>query len=133
MCELFIGAEKDLWESRTRSFRVQNAVTSVRLENFYWSVLEEIAFRDDMSVGQLMARLQTEALAAGHDIDNFTSFLRVCCGRYKALIAAGDLSDSLHDRVGDVDAEAILSRERERYAETARTVGSASERDRVDV
>lgn len=121
MCRLFIGAEEWLWESRTRSFRVEGAVTSVRLENFYWVELQEIAARDDMTVGQLMTRLHREAIESGHDVANFTSFLRVCCGRYLALIGAGELSASPDDPIAGVDAEAILDRERSRYREPARS------------
>lgn len=45
---------------------------------------------------------------------NFTSFLRVCCGRYLTLIAEGEISPSWDDPLSDVDTEAVLQRERER-------------------
>ena len=57
MCELFIKADARLWESTTRSLRIDGMVTSVRLENFFWSKLEEIATRDGMNVVQLITRL----------------------------------------------------------------------------
>ncbi len=114
MCRLFIGADERLWESRTKSLRIEGAVTSVRLENFFWRSLEDIAFRDGMSIAQLLEKLYVEALDAGHDIANFTSFLRVCCGRYMTLIAEGEISPSWDDPLSDVDAEAVLQRERER-------------------
>ena len=82
MCRLFVGADPDLWESHTRSFRMDGMVTSIRLENLFWSVLEEIADRDDLNVPQLLHRLYNESLDEGHDLGNFTSFLRVCCLRY---------------------------------------------------
>ena len=37
MCELLIKADAKLWESTTRSLRIDGMVTSVRLENFFWS------------------------------------------------------------------------------------------------
>ena len=64
-------------------------VTSVRLESMFWSVLEEIAARDDLNVPQLLHQLYNESLDEGHDIGNFTSFLRVCCLRYIDLQLRG--------------------------------------------
>ena len=59
MCEMFIKADTKLWESTTRSLRIDGMVTSVRLENFFWSKLEEIARRDGMNVVQLITRLRS--------------------------------------------------------------------------
>jgi predicted DNA-binding ribbon-helix-helix protein len=111
MCRLFIGAEPGLWAIRTKSLRIDGVATSIRIEEFFWSVLDEIAARDCMTVNQLISRLYLEALDADHDMGNFTSFLRVCCGRYLALIGAGDLSGHLQDGIRVAPAEAILARE----------------------
>ena len=117
MCQLFIGADCDLWNSRSKSLRIDGVATSIRMENFFWSTLDEIAFRDDMSVNQLITKLYHEAIDAEHDLGNFTSFLRVCCTRYLALMAAGDVSDVLHEPLGAVDAPEILAREKSRRLE----------------
>lgn len=93
MCRVFIGADPMLWESQTRSIRMDGMVTSVRLENMFWSVLEEIAARDDMYVPQLLHQLYNESIDEGHDLGNFTSFLRVCCLRYIDLRLKGLLRD----------------------------------------
>lgn len=85
MCEIFIGADPTLWESSTRSLRIDGMVTSVRLENMFWSTLEEIGRRDEMSVTELIHQLYHESIDAEHDLGNFTSFLRVCCLRYMNL------------------------------------------------
>lgn len=114
MCQLFIKVETDLWQSRTRSLRIDGVVTSVRMENFFWATLEEIAFRDTMSVTQLITKLYHESIDAEHDLGNFTSFLRVCCARYLSLLAAGDLSPALDQPLGNVNAGAILAREKAR-------------------
>jgi len=82
MCRVFIGADPQLWESQTRSIRMDGMVTSVRLENMFWTVLEDIAARDDMNVPQLLHQLYNESIDEGHDLGNFTSFLRVCCLRF---------------------------------------------------
>ncbi|MEY8828569.1 ribbon-helix-helix domain-containing protein [Sedimentitalea sp. XS_ASV28] len=82
MCRLFIGADPKLWDSVTKSFRMDGMVTSVRLEHMFWNVLEEIAAREDVNVPQLLHRLYNESIDEGHDLGNFTSFLRVCCLRF---------------------------------------------------
>ena len=46
MCEVFISADPQSYESRTRSVRLHGVVTSIRLENLFWQVLEEIARPD---------------------------------------------------------------------------------------
>lgn len=92
MCRLFIGANSHLWESQTRSIRMDGMVTSVRLENMFWTVLEEIAAKDDMNVPQLLHQLYNESIDEGHDLGNFTSFLRVCCLRYIDLQLRGLLA-----------------------------------------
>ncbi len=114
MCKLFIEADPALWESSTKSLRIDGMVTSVRLEAFFWSVLEEIAARDDMNVVQLITKLHQESIDAGHDLGNFTSFLRVCCGRYLALQLSGDVPTDKRLPIAALDADGILEAESER-------------------
>ncbi|WP_201579398.1 ribbon-helix-helix domain-containing protein [Psychrobacter sp. Pi2-52] len=111
MCQLFISADDSLWSSRTKSLRIQGVVTSIRLEVFFWDILEEVSFRDQMTVNQLITKLYLESLDADHDIGNFTSFLRVCCSRYLSLIADGDLSRETRLPLEKVDAKNIIQRE----------------------
>lgn len=92
MCEIFIKADPALYECRARSIRLHGAVTSIRLENQFWHALEEIAARDGMTTSQLITKLYDELVAYRDAIDNFTSFLRVCCQRYLALMADGTIS-----------------------------------------
>jgi predicted DNA-binding ribbon-helix-helix protein len=117
MCRLFIGADARLWRTRLKSVRMRGYSTSVRLENFYWRVLEDIARRDGMNVPQLLAKLHEELIEAHGEIDNFSSFLRVCCGRYLTLQLAGDVPRDLARPIRDLDAEGILRRESARIAE----------------
>ncbi len=114
MCQLFINADSHLWSSRTKSLRIDGVVTSIRLEEFFWEILEEVAHRDSMTVGQMISKLYLESLDAEHDIGNFTSFLRVCCSRYLSLIADGQLERDENTPLGTVDAGSIL--EKEKYA-----------------
>jgi predicted DNA-binding ribbon-helix-helix protein len=112
MCQLFINADSHLWTSRTKSLRIDGVVTSIRLEEFFWETLEEMAHRDDMSVSQMISKLYLESLDADHDLGNFTSFLRVCCSRYLSLIADGQLSRDDTTPLGSVEASAILEKEK---------------------
>ncbi len=112
MCELFIGADPDLWESRTKSLRIDGMATSIRVERFFWDILEEIAARDAMTVNQLITKLYHESLDADHDLGNFTSFLRVCCGRYLALASNGEVPRDAATPLAGVDAPGIRALER---------------------
>lgn len=117
MCKLFVEADPVLWECRARSLRIDGMVTSVRLETFFWRVLEELAERDGMNVVQLITRLHHESIEAGHDLGNFTSFLRVCCGRYLALQLSGDVPADTSQPIASLNVEAILKSEAGHIAE----------------
>src|SRR5882762_2897544 len=89
MCSVFVTADPELYSSYTRSIRLHGVSTSLRLERMFWDVLAEIGARDAMSVPQLISKLHDELVAAGADLGNFASFLRVCCLRYLSLQAVG--------------------------------------------
>ncbi len=111
MCGLFINADADLWESKTRSMRIDGVVTSIRMETFFWNILQEIAFRDGMTVNQLITKLYLESLDADHDVGNFTSFLRVCCGRYLSLSADGHLHRGEAKPLADMESSTLIEKE----------------------
>jgi predicted DNA-binding ribbon-helix-helix protein len=121
MCQLFLNADPTLWETRLRSVRMHGFSTSVRLEKIYWMLLEEIARRDGLSVAEILARLYEELLGAHGTVENFASFLRVCCARYLMLQLAGDIPADLSQPIAGLDAGSILAREKRRLA------GAASE------
>lgn len=100
-----------MWKSRTKSLRIDGVVTSIRLENFFWDTLEEIAFRDEMTVNQLITRLYFESMDADHDLGNFTSFLRVCCSRYLSLAADGSLTRGEITPIAELNARELLNQE----------------------
>jgi len=116
MCRLFIGADPKLWESVTRSFRMEGMVTSVRLEQIFWTALEDIAQRQDLNVPQLLHQLYNESIDEGHDLGNFTSFLRVCCMRFIDLQLTGLLATGGARDFEAMPVEDILSQERSRSA-----------------
>lgn len=126
MCKLFVGADPYLYQLRARSLRLRGVATSLRLENLFWQVLEEIGARDGLSLSQLISRLHDELVAAGTEFSdsmNFTSFLRVCCGRYLALMNNGDVPSDTRIPLRSLDADAILMAEhRRRIGDTVRAV-----------
>ena len=91
MCQVFISADPQLYAHRARSVRLHGVATSIRLENLFWQVLQEIAARDGYSLAQLCTKLYDELVAEHGAVDNFTSFLRVCCTRYLALQLSGEI------------------------------------------
>lgn len=111
MCKIFVGADPELYRSRSRSLRLHGVATSIRLENLFWHILEEIGARDGMSVGRLITRLYDELAEAGGDCANFTSFLRVSCGRYLALQVAGTIPADRNIPIRSLDPSLVLGYE----------------------
>lgn len=124
MCKIFISADPELYRCRSRSLRLSGVATSIRLENLFWQVLEEIGARDGLSVGRLIARLYDELAAAGGDCSNFSSFLRVSCGRYLALQAAGRIPTDTDIPIRSLDADWVLAGERAPHPGTRRREAS---------
>lgn len=108
MCEVFISANPDSYASRTRSVRLHGVVTSIRLENLYWDVLEEIGLRDGMTVVGLIERLYDELVQARGEVGNFASFLRVCALRYLALQAHDRIPLDKRVAIGSLNAQQVL-------------------------
>jgi len=108
MCKIFISADPASYESRTRSVRLHGVVTSIRLENLHWAVLEEIAGRDGMTVAQLIEKLYDELVADRGGVGNFSSFLRVCALRYENLIAQGLIPRDATIPIRSLDADHVL-------------------------
>ncbi len=108
MCKIFVGADPRGYAARTRSVRLHGVVTSIRLENLFWTVLEEIAARDGMSVVQLIERLYDQLARERGEVGNFASFLRVSALRYQALIAQQRIPGALAVPIRGLDADAVL-------------------------
>ena len=108
MCEIVISADPASYEGRTRSVRLHGVVTSIRLENLFWSVLEEIAARDGMAVVQLIEKLYDELVEARGAVGNFASFLRVTALRYQALMAHQRIPQDQQVPIRTLDAQAVL-------------------------
>ena len=112
MCKIFISADPSLYESRARSVRLHGVATSIKLENLFWQVLDEISRRDGMSVPQLCTKLYDELILERDEIENFASFLRVCCGRYLALQLSGGIPSDVAIPINSLNANRVLTIER---------------------
>lgn len=110
MCRIFVCADPALYETCTRSLRLHGVVTSIRLEDHFWQVLDEIGRRDGMSVNQLITKLYDEISEARGEVRNFTSFLRVCCLRYLSLQISGGIPSDVSVPIRSLDADAVLAR-----------------------
>jgi len=114
MCQIFIDADPALYANRSRSIRLRGVATSLRLENLFWRVLEEIGARDGLSVPQLLGRLHDELESSGRLDEglNFTSFLRVSCMRYLQLQLAGRIPPDALLPLRSLDPAWVLAAER---------------------
>jgi predicted DNA-binding ribbon-helix-helix protein len=118
MCKIFISADPALYETATRSIRLHGVVTSIRLETLFWNVLTEIGRRDDMSLSQLITKLYDEITEARGEVENFASFLRVCCLRYLSLQLSGGIPGDVSVPIRSLDANSVLARERASHKPT---------------
>ena len=82
MCHVFAGQEPERYASHTRRLRLNGQSTSIRLENAYWDVLDQIAERDGMSTPLFISTLHSEVLELRGEPDNFTSLLRCACLKF---------------------------------------------------
>lgn len=82
MCYVYSSTNPQRYESSTRSVRLQGFVTSVRLENEFWGVLELLADDQNLTVPQFICELHDEVLAEQGQVHNLASLLRVACALY---------------------------------------------------
>ncbi len=85
MCEIYATADPIKYESRSHSVRIHGVVTTVRLENEFWTLLGEMAHLEGVTTNQLIGTLYDEVTKFRGEFENFSSFLRVSCARYLAL------------------------------------------------
>jgi predicted DNA-binding ribbon-helix-helix protein len=108
MCEIFVSAATQHYDAKTRSVRLHGVVTSIRLENLFWSVLDEVGARDGMTVVQLIEKLYDELVQAKGEVGNFSSFLRVCALRYMTLQAHGRIPLDLNIPISSLNPREVL-------------------------
>jgi len=79
MCHVFASQDPAIYQTITRSVRLNGFSTSIRLEALFWSILDQIAKSQDMSTGRFISTLHDEVLELRGEVGNFTSLLRVTC------------------------------------------------------
>lgn len=82
MCEYFVKADPIQYEQRSRTVRIRQVLTSLRLENMVWDILAEMAEDEGCTTNALIAKFHDEILAHRGEVPNFASFLRVTSMRY---------------------------------------------------
>ena len=82
MCEYFVKADPIQYEQRSRTVRIRNVLTSIRLENMVWDTLAEMAEEEGCTTNALITKFHHEILAHRGEVPNFASFLRVTSMRY---------------------------------------------------
>jgi len=82
MCEYFVKADPIQYEQRSRTVRIRNVLTSLRLENMVWDILAEMAEEEGCTTNALIAKFHDEILAHRGEVPNFASFLRITSMRY---------------------------------------------------
>jgi predicted DNA-binding ribbon-helix-helix protein len=88
MCHLFAHQPQRDYESQTRSLRIGGHCTSIRLEMSFWDTLEEIAAKENLSLGKFLTTLHSEVLNHHGEVNNFASLLRCSCLIYRSRITA---------------------------------------------
>ena len=100
MCQIYASTEPTRYDSEARSLRIQGCVTSIRLEQEFWSILGEMADEADCSTPELINTLYTEVHQNYGEVRNFTSFLRTACTIYLTRKSAVDSSPEAMQATG---------------------------------
>lgn len=79
MCRMFAHQPQSNYDAQTRSIRLGGHSTSIRLENVFWTILEEIAAREGKSVSKFITELHEEVLEHHGELGNIASLLRCSC------------------------------------------------------
>lgn len=82
MCHVFAAQDPERYASQTRRLRLNGQSTSIRLENAFWDILDQIATRDGVSTPTFISTLHAEVLELRGEPKNFTSLLRCACLKF---------------------------------------------------
>ncbi len=83
MCQIFAGQDPERYASQTRRLRLNGQSTSIRLENAFWEIIDQIARRDGLSTPVFISTLHSEVLELRGDPSKFTSLLRCACLKFQ--------------------------------------------------
>ena len=87
MCRIYAEQEPHRYALTTRRLRLNGQSTSIRLENSFWQILDEIAAGEGMTTPAFMSKLHSEVLELHGEEANFSSVLRCTCLIYKDSFA----------------------------------------------
>ncbi|MFK7881653.1 ribbon-helix-helix domain-containing protein [Roseobacter sp.] len=87
MCEIFAGQDPERYAGSTRRIRINGQSTSIRLENAFWQVIDQIAESDGSSTPIFISKLHSEVLEIRGEPVNFTSLLRCACLKFIEISA----------------------------------------------
>jgi len=79
MCRIFATQAPSRYQLTTRRLRLNGQSTSIRLENTFWAILDEIAATEGKTTPAFMSTLHSEVLELHGEPANFTSLLRCTC------------------------------------------------------
>lgn len=79
MCHVFASQARSRYAYETRRMRLNGQSTSIRLENAFWAIVDEIAAAEGVSTPAFISKLHTEVLETQGEPENFTSLLRCAC------------------------------------------------------
>ena len=96
MCRMFAHQPQSDYQSETRSLRIGGHSTSIRLENVFWTILEEIAAREGSSVAKFVTTLHDEVLQHYGELSNLASLLRCSCLVYVSKVASDRAENDAH-------------------------------------
>jgi predicted DNA-binding ribbon-helix-helix protein len=82
MCTIYANQDPDSYAPITRSLRIGGAVTSLRLEAAFWTLLDELAASQGITTSRFINMLHQEVQDLRGDVTNFASLLRVSCLLY---------------------------------------------------
>ena len=83
MCQMFAGQPQSNYDYQSRSIRLNGLSTSVRLEQKFWEILDQMAQNEEVSTPQFISTLYSEVTALHGEAKNFTSILRCTCLIYQ--------------------------------------------------
>lgn len=90
MCQVFAGQAPERYASKTRRLRLNGQSTSIRLENAFWRVIDQIAENDGVTTPVFISTLHSEVLEMRGEPENFTSLLRCACLKFLEVSAASE-------------------------------------------
>lgn len=93
MCHVFAGQDASRYSTTTRRLRLNGQSTSIRLENAFWAIIDQIAAGEGVSTPAFLSKLHSEVLELRGEPENFTSLLRCAC----LVFLRGDLADGRAD------------------------------------